>query len=259
VNGVRLYYEEHGAGAPILCIHGGGGSAISWGRAVEVLARRGRVIVYDRRGCTRSERPPTYDRTSVAEHTDDAAALLDATAAAPAIVIGRSYGGTVAIDLAVRYADRVRALVLLEPGAPRALAPTAAAWIDALGRRMAEVAATAGIDAVGEAFITEALGQDGWDSLTVDQRSMFTHNGPAILAELGGEWWPRSGAVALAAVAQPALLVSASASLPHFHESPTALAGALPNARTALVGGNHLIDPGGAVVLAFIDQVLANH
>ena len=81
------------------------------------------MIVYDRRGCARSERPEPYERTSVREHADDAAALLDALAAIPAIVIGRSYGGTVASDLALRYPDRVRALVLLEPDAPPELAP----------------------------------------------------------------------------------------------------------------------------------------
>ena len=93
VNGIRLHYEEHGSGTPILCIHGGGSSALMWADAVKELARLGRVIAYDRRGCTRSERPEPYERTSVAEQADDAAALLDALTAWPAVVIGRSYGG----------------------------------------------------------------------------------------------------------------------------------------------------------------------
>jgi pimeloyl-ACP methyl ester carboxylesterase len=133
VNGVRLYYEERGRGAPILCIHGGGSSALMWADAVEGLARLGRVISYDRRGCTRSERPEPYERTSVAEQADDAAALLDALAAAPAVVIGRSYGGAVAIDLALRYPDRVRALVLLE-GDALGLSPAALEWTKGDGR-----------------------------------------------------------------------------------------------------------------------------
>jgi hypothetical protein len=102
VNDVRLYYEEHGQGPPILCVHGTGGSALMWGAAVPELARLGRVIVYDRRGCTRSQRPDPYDKTSVGEHTEDAAALLEALGAIPAAVIGRSYGGEVATDLALR-------------------------------------------------------------------------------------------------------------------------------------------------------------
>jgi pimeloyl-ACP methyl ester carboxylesterase len=47
VNGVRLHYEEHGSGAPILCIHGAGSSAIAWADAARELARLGRVITYD--------------------------------------------------------------------------------------------------------------------------------------------------------------------------------------------------------------------
>ena len=58
VNGVRLYYEERGQGDPILCIHGTSSSAMVWRpTAIDELATLGRVICYDRRGCTRSERP----------------------------------------------------------------------------------------------------------------------------------------------------------------------------------------------------------
>ena len=52
------------------------------------------------------------------------------------------------------------------------------------------------------------------------------------------------------------LLVSAADSPPEFHEAPVALAAAIPNARTARVGGGHLIDPAGPDVLAFIEEVL---
>jgi pimeloyl-ACP methyl ester carboxylesterase len=45
VQGVRLCFEEHGEGQPVLCIHGGGSSAGMWGFAIAPLARLGRVIV----------------------------------------------------------------------------------------------------------------------------------------------------------------------------------------------------------------------
>jgi pimeloyl-ACP methyl ester carboxylesterase len=241
VNEVRLYHEEHGSGAPIALIHGCGGSARGFADAVNKLARLGRVIAYDRRGCARSERPEPYERTSVAEHADDAAALLDALAATPAIVIGRSYGGTVASDLALRYPDRVRALVLLEPDAPRELAPAAAEWVDALGDRLRTIAARFGIGAVGEALITEVAGQNAWRSFPDEWRRVLTDNGPAILAELAGEWWLNADAAALATIEQPVLLVAAADSPPAFHQPIEALAGALPAAPE---------------VLAFIAEVL---
>jgi pimeloyl-ACP methyl ester carboxylesterase len=244
VNGVRLYYEEHGTGAPILCIHGAGSSALVWSDAVRELARFGRVISYDRRGCTRSERPQPYDRTSVGEHADDAAVLLESLAGAPAVVIGRSYGGTVATDLALRYPDRVRALVLLEGDAPRELAPTTAEWLDAVADRLRRVAAHAGVDAVAEALIGEVLGDSAWSSFPEELRRMFTQNGPAMLAELQGEWWLQADAAALATIEQPVLLVAATDSRPELREPTEALASALPNARTALVAGGHLISGG---------------
>jgi esterase len=254
-NGVRLRYEERGDGVPILCIHGAGSSALVWADAVEKLAGIGRVIAYDRRGCARSERPEPYERTSIAEQADDAAALLDALGAAPAIVIGRSYGGTIAIDLALRHPDRVRAVVGLEPDASREMATAAAAWVDAFAERMRAVAARDGVHTLGEALVTEVAGKDAWRSFPDEVRGALAGNGPAILAEITGEWWLPADAGTLATIAQPVLLVTAADSPPEFHEAPAALAAAIPNARTATVGGGHLIDPAGPDVLSFIEEV----
>ena len=88
VNGVGLYYEEHGSGDPILCIHGTGSSTALWREPATRLAAHGRTIVYDRRGFGASERPDPFV-TSVREQADDAAALLDALDAAPtALTVG---------------------------------------------------------------------------------------------------------------------------------------------------------------------------
>jgi pimeloyl-ACP methyl ester carboxylesterase len=70
---------------------------------------------------------------------------------------------------------------------------------------------------------------------------MLTGNGAAILAEIAGEWWLQAAAAALATIQQPALLVAAADSPPEFHEPIEVLVQALPNARTVLVGGGHLI------------------
>ena len=91
------------------------------------------------------------------------------------------------------------------------------------------------------------------------RRRLVSGNGPAILAELAGEWWLQADAAALSTIEQPALLVMAADSPPEFHEAPQALAHALPNARVSLVGGGHLIDPAAPEVLAFIEEVLSIH
>jgi esterase len=255
VNGIRLYYEEHGEGAPILCIHGGGSSALMWADPVEELARLGRVIAYDRRGCARSERPEPYERTSVAEQADDAAALLDALAAAPAVVIGRSYGGAVAIDLVLRYPERVRALVLLE-GDALGLSPAGLQWTRAIRDRLREVAARDGVDAVYEALIDEVVGEGAWDSFPDEVRRILTKNGPALLAELGYVDEVMPDAAAFATIDKPTLLVAASESPPEQREMTEAMADVLPNARAAQVAGGHLVDPAAPEVLAFVEEVL---
>lgn len=253
-NGIRIYYEELGEGAPILLIHGASSSAAVWGRAVDELAQLGRVIAYDRRGCWRSERPEPYDVTNVGEHADDAAALLEALDAVPAIVIGRSYGGETAIDLALRYPERVRALVLLE-AALLLLSPEAKALNDDVGGRV-RAAAEQDMELVGEVFIRAVLGDPMWEGFPEELRQMFTFNGPAILAEFRGG--PLDVSLDdLSRIAVPTLLVAATDSPQPFRDVTEMMAGAIPNSRTSLVGGTHFVNPAEPSALAFVREQFA--
>ena len=254
VNGVRLYYEEHGRGDPILCIHGTSSSAMVWRRAATTeLATLGRVIVYDRRGCTRSERPEPY-ATSVRQQAEDAAALIRALEAAPAIVIGRSYGGEVAIELALRDRELVRALVLLE-AASLTLDDTAMAWANAL-RRTLEDAAARDPASVAETFLREVLGDGAWEAFPRRTKQMFTDNGPAILAEFRGPWLEATE-TDLARISKPTLLVQGTDSPEALRRVTARMAAAIPGASLETVGGDHSVDPGEPAVVAFVRSVLA--
>jgi esterase len=252
VNGVALYYEEHGAGEPIVCIHGTGSSSALWRDAAAVLATHGRTILYDRRGFSRSERPEPYV-TNVHQHTDDAAALIDALDAAPAIVIGRSQGGEIAVDLALRYPDRVRALALLEGGG-LSLSESLTRWLADLDWQVF-AAAEADMDTVGETMLRSVVGDAGWEGLPEAAKEIFTANGPAIVAEHRGGLLDLS-AEELGTIAQPTLLLGATDSRPAFAEATTIMAGAMPSARVEWVDGGHMINPAHPAVLAFIDEVL---
>lgn len=252
-NGVSLYYEEHGAGEPILCIHGTGSSAAFWVDATHELARHGRTIVYDRRGFARSECPEPFV-TNVHQHTDDAAALIDALGAAPAIVIGRSYGGNVALDLALRYPDRVRALALLE-GGPETLSESAMQWVADLEQELF-AAAEEDITTVAETLIRGVAGDGAWEGFPEQARQIFTDNGPAIVAELRGGILDVS-VEQLGSIAQPTLLVAGKDSLPAFSEVTTVMAEAMPRAKVEWIEGGHIINPAHPAVLGFVDEVLA--
>jgi len=253
VNGVRLYYEEHGRGDPILVIHGTGSSAMVWRRqSVRALSEIGRVIVYDRRGCTRSERPDPY-ATNVPEHAEDAAALILALDAAPAVVIGRSYGGETALELALRHPELVRALALLE-AALMSLDDQAMAWADALADRLKE-AAERDPDSVSETFFRQVAGDTRWEAFPPRAKQMFVDNGPAILAEFRGGPLMASEAD-LGRIAVPTLLVAGEDSPEALGRVTDRMAAAIPGSRLERVPGGHLIDPGEPAVLAFVRSVL---
>ena len=254
VDGVRLYYEEHGAGEAIVGIHGSLSSAAFWSDAARELARHGRTIVYDRRGCSRSERPEPYV-TNVHEQADDAAALIDALAAAPAIVIGRSYGGAVALDLALRYPDRVLALVQLEGDGGLSLSKTAMREVAELTEQVFS-AADIDMDTVAETVVRGVLGDGVWEEFPEPVKQILTANGPAIVAELRGSY-PDVTAAELGTVDQPTLLVGGKDSLLDYAAVMKRTAAAMPSARVEWVEGGHAIDPAHPAVLDFIDEVLA--
>lgn len=117
VNDVRLYYEEHGSGPPLLFLHGLGSSHRDWWRQVGTFSDRYRVLTADLRGHGRSEKPS--GPYSIPLFADDTAALLKELEAAPACVAGLSMGGMVAFQLAVDHAEVVDRLVIVN-SAPEA-------------------------------------------------------------------------------------------------------------------------------------------
>lgn len=258
VNGVTLYYEDHGQGIPLLGVHGTPSSAVLWADAATELAHHGRCIVYDRRGFHRSAPPVPFESLDLVDHVDDAAALLAALHAGPAIVIGRSTGGLIAVELARRFPDKVKALVLLEP-ALFTIDPDAGAWARSLRRRVLERAAgQPGLAA--ESVIREALGDEAWESLPAGLQQMFGGTSQAVLAEILGHGLDLSADALelnedqLAGIRRPTLIVSAEDSPEACRTVNARLSGALPFTHTVLVPGGHFIDPAHASVLEFIDR-----
>jgi pimeloyl-ACP methyl ester carboxylesterase len=112
VGDTRLYYEVRGAGAPILLLHGGGGSSErSWPPEYDALARDYMVIKMDARGHGRSSDgagPLTYGRLAA-----DVVRLLDHLNLPRAHVVGHSMGAITALHLLVDYPDRIGTATLL--------------------------------------------------------------------------------------------------------------------------------------------------
>ena len=124
VNGVPLHYERGGDGEPLLLITGFTISSAVFEPVLELYGGRFDCITYDNRGSGRSGAP--LKPTSMAELAADAAGLLEAIGVESAHVCGLSMGGMIAQELAIRFPERVRGLVLggTTPGGPRAARPT---------------------------------------------------------------------------------------------------------------------------------------
>jgi pimeloyl-ACP methyl ester carboxylesterase len=260
-NGHHLYYEVHGTGGAILGIHGSPSSALFWEEAAVELARLGRCIIYDRQGYQRSAWSHPRERVDLEEQLADAAALLAELEAAPAVVIGRSTGGLIALALALRQPELVRALVLLEP-AVFALVPGAAAWAADL---RAKVLAAAGRDPSTSVQVVfeEVLGTDTWAGLPPEVQQLFTDGAAGMLAEMAGDGLDLSRTPfspdpeELAAIRQPTLVLSGDASYPWGRAVDERIVAALPSARHQVVPGGHLIHPAHPSVLDFVARVLA--
>ena len=110
-NGVSLYYEMTGSGERLLSISGTGGDLRQTPRITDgPFAEAFEILAYDQRGLGQSSVPPSP--YGMADFADDAAALLDALGWDDCLVLGVSFGGMVAQELAIRHPGRVRRLAL---------------------------------------------------------------------------------------------------------------------------------------------------
>ena len=110
VNGRRQALVESGSGEPLLLLHGGNADRRQFDLFRPLLGAGVRAIAYDQREAPDSPCEPTA--YTIADHADDAATLLDVLGLSRAHIFGTSYGGAVAMTLAMNHPDRVSTLVL---------------------------------------------------------------------------------------------------------------------------------------------------
>ena len=111
VDGGNLYYEVEGAGEPVVLIHGFLGNLRMWDFQAQALARSHRVIRCDMRGFGRS----TTEHVEFA-YWADVAALLDHLGVGRTHIVGQSFGGSIALDLALAQPARVTTLTSVAGG-----------------------------------------------------------------------------------------------------------------------------------------------
>ncbi len=226
--GVALHYAERGDGPPLLLVHGMASDGAAWEPAVAELAAAGfRVVAYDRRGYGSSGAPEPYAATTVQEQSEDAAALLQALGAAPAVLAGDGFGALVVLELLVRRPQLARAAVLADPPLFAFVASATAALADE--RSMLEQALRDGGPA-------EAI--DAWLGADADEQRRERARAARLgfFADYAGQlsWSPSRGE--LRAIGVPVAVVTGPRSAAHVVEAADAATRLLADARRSSDG-----------------------
>lgn len=115
LDGPVHYRDFGGEGGALVCVHGLGGSALNWMAVAPALARRHRVLAPDLRGFGRT---PPGRGARLTDNLELVDRFLREVAGAPAILVGNSMGGLLAVMQAIRHPDTVKRLLLVDPALP---------------------------------------------------------------------------------------------------------------------------------------------
>jgi pimeloyl-ACP methyl ester carboxylesterase len=187
VNGLKMYYEIHGAGEPLVLVHGAFMTIEAWGDILTGLARGRQVIAVELQGHGRTadiDRPFSNE-----QFADDVAALLRHVGIAKADIMGYSLGAEVALQFAIRHADMTDKLVVVS-GTYRS-----DGWYPEVGATIAKI--------TPESF-TGSVVREGYDKVAPDPKAF-----PALVERIKAleakpYAWPEE---AIRAIASPALIV----------------------------------------------------
>lgn len=235
VNGVRLFYQLSGTGeVPVVLVHGSWDCHQDWDLLVPLLADSFRVLTYDRRGHSASERPP--GQGNVREDVADLAELMEHLGLAPAWVVGNSFGASIALRLAGEHPNLLRGIIGHEPPLLSLLAgdPTVASMLVEVEQRINAVVEriAAGDDAgAAEQFVENvALGPGMWAQLPDESRQTLIENAPTFLDESRDPGALSFDLESVRGFAKPTLLTRGGKSPPMFRPVVAKLVETLPRA-----------------------------
>ncbi len=267
VRGARLRHVDEGTGPLVVFVHGAMGDHRVWeGQRPAVVAAGWRYVALDQRHFGAAEWPAGKPDYSVATHADDLAAFIDGLGAGPAHVVAWSYGGAVALALAVRHRAAVKSLFLCEPalmsivddedglrrlrdereGLAPAIAASAAGDLHEATRRFA-------------GWVDDEPG--GLDRMPAAQRAIFEDNARTVPLHFGAPSGQRIGCADLGRLDLPAEVVQGGRTRPFFRILAEATVRCIPGARLSVIEGvRHLApleDPAAfnRALLRFLDGV----
>jgi len=238
INGARLFYEVAGDGPPLTLLHAGITDSRMWDGQFDTFAAMYRTIRYDVRGFGRSALPPgPYTMR------EDLAALLDFLGIARTHLIGVSMSGSIVIDFAISYPERVSALIPVAMGIG---GMTSSAVMEERDREVEAIFASGDLDAVNEAELHLWLDGFGRAGSAVDPsvRERVREMNAAIIANRGA--WEQSESVnrltppaieRLEGITAPTLAIVGAHDVPDMLAIADAIATRVPGARKVIMPG----------------------
>ena len=146
VNGISLYYQEHGTGYPLVWSHEFAGDYRSWNPQVHYFSRHYRVVTYNARGYPPSDVPDCIDDYTQRQSVDDLKRLLEFLGIEQAHIGGLSMGGSVALNFGLTYPSMASSLVVAGTGSGSTDPETFRKNVNA----RAEVMRSGGMEAMGD-------------------------------------------------------------------------------------------------------------
>jgi pimeloyl-ACP methyl ester carboxylesterase len=238
---LELGYSAVGIGTHVILLHSGGLSSRQWGRFAEELAGGYRVVAPDFLGYGRSSRWPEDEEFHFILDALAIEALLDSIGE-PVHLVGHSYGGFIALLVALHRPARVRSLAVFEPVAFGVLHSRH----DAAGLSSLEAAGienslmdsrTGGQEPWLRAFVDYWSGEGAWDRLAEAARASFRAAGWKLFGEVRSLLLDRTPHQAYAMLSVPTLLLCGETSPIAARRVVALLAEAIPGARERTVAG----------------------
>ncbi len=200
----------------VLCLHSSAGSPRHWDPYLAVLAPRHDVVVPELIGYAGDAPWPKGAPASLDAEAQRLAPLLHAQ---PVHVVGHSYGAAVALQLALRWPERVASLTLYEPvrfallrGAADAASVALGESVVGVGRRIGMEVLSGNLHAAGQRFVDYWSGEGAWAALAPRQRDAVAARMTKVQAEFEALFADRMPAAAYARLAMPVRLISGTRS-----------------------------------------------
>jgi esterase len=244
VNGYDMAYQETGGGIPLVLIHGAMADYRAWPTLTPVFSKAYRTIAVSLRHCYPEKWNGVGDDYSVIQHASDIAALIKSLSLGKVHLLGHSRGGAVALNVAMRYPEVIRTLILEDAGGVESLLPdTPERERREAGARdsVRTIFATGDFEKAARLFMNGVNGPGTWENLPDERKQITLDNIGTAPGNIGGN--PKISCADIQKFNFPILLVTGERSPKIYGEMTGAMRQCKPDIPAPLIvpNGTHLM------------------